>query len=238
MPMNNDDDNRGIQGQRVSDRNPEILLPKNVYHKDDEKEEINDPHFYDGYECSQDVYFAQRNEPTFTFNDGRVGVNTCCVRQLSFAEYVQILVNRQKKMLVIRPCDEYDIFPFRWCNEKNGKRYPRNVVGRLFHLKICDLMGWNPQDRYKVFGMFKKVNSEEIILFNLYSIYAFPRYKTKDGKIKTSKIGFMQEKWKDTFGIPFTDREKAMQISLFDGFTQISLFTNEEQEFGKNKPTE
>ena len=238
MPMNNDDSKRDMEDQRASDNNLQKLISENHHLIDDDEEEINDPNFYDGYECSQDIYFAQRNEPTFTFNDGKVGVNACCVRKLTCAEYVQILVNREKKMLAIRPCDEYDVFPFRWCNEKNGKRYPRIVVGRLFHLKICDLMGWNPQDRYRVFGMFKRANGEEIILFNLNSIHVFPRYKTKDGKIKTSKIGFMQEKWKDTFGIPFTDREKAMQISLFDGFTRISLFSNEEQNVEKGGSTE
>ncbi len=238
MSMNNDDNKRDKADQRTSDHTPEVMLPQNNHPTDDDEEEINDPNFYDGYECSQDVYFAQRNEPTFTFNDGRVGVNACCVRKLSNADYVQILVNREKKMLAIRPCDEYDIFPFRWCNEKNGKRYPRCVVGRLFHLKICDLMGWNPQDRYRVFGMFKRANGEEIILFNLNSIHVFPRYKAKDGKMKSSKIGFMQERWKDTFGIPFTDREKAMQISFIEGFSRISLFSNEEQIIEKSDFTE
>ena len=33
-------------------------------------------------------------------------------------------------------------------------------------------------------------NGEEIILFNLNSIHVFPRYKAKDGKMKSSKIGF------------------------------------------------
>ena len=82
MSMNNDDSKRDEADQRASDHNPEILQQQNNYHTDDDEEEINDPNFYDGYECSQDVYFAQRNEPTFTFNDGKVGVNACCVRRL------------------------------------------------------------------------------------------------------------------------------------------------------------
>ena len=233
MPMNNDENKRDMLDQMITDKKPETLTPQNRLIPDNDEEEINDPNFYDGFEFSRDIYFAQRNDPTFIFNDGKVGVNTCCVRKLSYADYVQILVNREKKMLAIRPCDEYDIFPFRWCNEKNGKRYPRSVVGRLFHLKICDLMGWNPQDRYKVFGSFKKANGEKIILFNLQSIQVFPRYETKEGKKKTSRIGFMQEKWRDTFGIPYSEREKAMQISIFDGFTMISLSSSDEQNIGK-----
>ena len=57
-----------------------------------------------------------------------------------------------------------------------------------------------------------KANGEEIILFNLNSIHVFPRYKAKDGKMKSSKIGFMQERWKDTFGIPFTDADLRIRL--------------------------
>ena len=201
----------------------------------DDMEVINDPSFYDGFDISHDPYFAQRNDPVFTFNDGQIGVNSCCVRKLSEVEYVQILVNREKKMLVVRPCDEYDVYPLRWCNEKNGKRYPRHVVSRILHLKICDLMKWNPVDRYKIFGAFKIANGEKIIVFNLQSIQMYPRLIGPDGKKKTSRIGLMQESWKDSFGIPFNDKEKAYQINMFEGCTMISLVNNEEQSANRNE---
>ena len=96
-------------------------------------------------------------------------------------------------------------------------------------------MGWNPQDRYRVIGSFLKANGERIILFNLQSIQVFPKLIAEDGKKKASKIGFMQENWKNTFGIPFTEREKAMQISLFDGFTMFSFTDGKEQKIEINE---
>lgn len=228
--MMKDDENREEMLARKRTVNP------TVRNSTDDMEVINDPSFYDGFDISHDPYFAQRNDPVFTFNDGQIGVNTCCVRKFSEVEYVQILVNREKKMLVVRPCDEYDVYPLRWCNEKNGKRYPRLVVSRILHLKICDLMKWNPVDRYKIFGTFKIANGEKIIVFNLQSIQMYPRLVGPDGKKKTSRIGFMQESWKDSFGIPFNDKEKAYQINMFEGFTMISLVNNEEQSVNKNEP--
>lgn len=232
MPVNDDD---MIKGQEEHYNPGTLSFPDSPNNNSEDMEEINDPSFYDGFDISRSAYFAQRNDPIFTFNDGKIGLNTCCVRKFPDVDYVQLLVNREKKLLAIRPCDEYDIFPFRWCNEKNGKRLPRCVVGRLFHLKICDLMGWNPQDRYRVIGSFLKANGERIILFNLQSIQVFPRLVAEDGKKKASKIGFMQENWKNTFGIPFTEREKAMQISLFDGFTMFSFTDGKEQKIETNE---
>lgn len=231
LKMNDDENNR----KKNNMNNPSDASSQGkADSQDDDMEEVNDPHFYDGFDLSRSVYFAQRNDPIFTFNDGKIGLNTCCVRKFADVDYVQILVHREKKLLAIRPCDEYDVFPFRWCNEKNGKRIPRCVVGRLFHLKICDLMSWNPQHLYRVIGSFLKANGERIILFNLQSIQVVPRLITDEGKKKSSRIAFMQENWKNTFGIPFTEREKAMQISLFDGFTMFSWADGKEQKVDGN----
>ena len=124
----------------------------------DDAEDLN----LDDYEITRGEFFAHQREPSFIFNDCKVGVNTACVRKLEDVEYVQILINRAKKKLAVRACKEDDLYSLQWGNTKNGKRFPRQITGRIFFMKVCELMNWNPDFRYKILGKLVKANNERI----------------------------------------------------------------------------
>ena len=93
---------------------------------------IEDDSFsYAGYQVVRGEFFAHIFEPSFTFNSNKVAVNTACVKKLPEVEYVQILVNPETKMLVVRPCSEeekdssrrYRVESFIWKNHKAGLSY-------------------------------------------------------------------------------------------------------------------
>lgn len=100
------------------------------------------------YEIVRPEFFAHIKEPALTVNVDKIGVNTACVRLMPDVEYVQILVNRKEKKLLLKPCDEIEITGYRWGKTKEGKRYPTQRTGELFVLTICELMDWNPDYRY------------------------------------------------------------------------------------------
>lgn len=59
---------------------------------------INDDSFsYAGYQVVRGEFFAHLYEPSFTFNNYKVSVNTACIKKLPDVEYVQILVNPEQK---------------------------------------------------------------------------------------------------------------------------------------------
>lgn len=61
-------------------------------------EVIDDDSFsYDGYQVVRGEFFAHIYEPSFTFNNYKVSVNTACIKKLPDVEYVQILVNPIEK---------------------------------------------------------------------------------------------------------------------------------------------
>ena len=61
------------------------------------------------FEVARSEFFAHMREPSFIFNEGKVGVNTACVRRLPDVDYVQILINRKKQKLAVRACREEDV---------------------------------------------------------------------------------------------------------------------------------
>ena len=196
------------------------------------------------FEVTRSEFFADIREPAFVFNDGKIGVNTACVRRLPDVEYVQILINRKKQKLALRACEEEDLFSIPWGKTKNGKRFPRAVTGRLFFMMVCDMMGWNPDYRYKILGRLRRANGEQLFAFDLKSFETYERtVSDENGKRKTSRIPVFPLEWKDQFGIPFEEQHQALQINLFDGFTLFSLKdkgkkNDTQSEDGSGEPSE
>ena len=189
--------------------------------RDDLIEEINLD--LSDFEVARSEFFADIREPAFVFNNGKVGVNTACVRRLPDVEYVQILINRKKKKLALRACMEEDLFSIPWGKTRDGKRTPRQITGRMFFMKVCDMMDWNPQHRYRILGKLVRANGELIFLFDLTAAKTFERTLTEDGKRKCSRTPVMPAEWKNQFGIPFAEHKKALQVNMFDGYTVFSL---------------
>ena len=181
------------------------------------------------FEVARPEFFAHMREPSFIFNDGKVGVNTACVRRLPEVEYVQLLINRQKKKLAVRVCQEEDLFSILWAKTKDGKRLPRQITGKMFFMKVCDLMDWNPDYRYKIVGKLVKANGELLFLFDLNSREIFERSIGDDGKRKASRTPVFPEEWKNQFGIPFSEHKKALQVNMLDGYTVFSLTNKKEK---------
>ena len=191
----------------------------------------------DDFEVVRIEFLAHIREPSFTFCDGKIGVNTACVRRLPDVDYVQLLVNAKEKKLAVRPAQEEDIFSFQWVTTtKSGKRHPRQVTGRIVFMKVFDMMGWNPDYRYKIVGKLVRANGELLYLFDLNDRQTFERSMDEDGKRKTSRKPVFPAEWKDHFGIPFSEHRKALQINLFDGYTVFSVKDKPEEKNDNSSP--
>lgn len=177
----------------------------------------------DDFEVVRIEFLAHTREPCFTFADGKIGVNTVCVRRFPEVEYVQVLINAQERKMAVRPALEEDIYSYPWASTKDGKRFPRQITGRIFFMKVFDLMGWNPDYRYKIVGKLIRANDELMFLFNLNDRQTFERDIGEDGKRKSSRKPVLPAEWKDHFGIPFSEHKKALQVNLFDGYTVFSV---------------
>ena len=169
------------------------------------------------YEIVRPEFFAHIKEPALTVNVDKIGVNTACVRLMPDVEYVQILVNRKEKKLLLKPCDEIEITGYRWGKTKEGKRYPTQRTGELFVLTICELMDWNPDYRYKVLGKMVQANGKSLIAFDLTSSECFPKVVNRDGK----KISSRQSSGK--FGPTYSESRRSLEVKTFDNYTVITV---------------
>ena len=175
------------------------------------------------YEIVRPEFFAHIKEPALTVNVDKIGVNTACVRLMPDVEYVQILVNRKEKKLLLKPCDEIEITGYRWGRTKDGKRYPSQRTGEPFVLTLCKIMDWNPDYRYKVLGKMVRANRQALIAFDLTSSECFPKVVNRDGQKVSSRQSIFAEQWSGRFGPTYSESRRSLEVKTFEDYTVITV---------------
>lgn len=184
-------------------------------------EVIQEPFHYEGYQVVRREFFAHLSEPSITFNRYKVYVNTACLRKAPDTEFVQIMVNTEKRKMLVRPCHEDEKDSFSWCT---ARRKPREITCRVFFAKMMDFMNWTPEYRYKLIGKKIVSSGEQLFVFDLSAVEMFPRHTktTNAGSFRSSQPIYPEE-WKNQFGLPVEEHKKVFQVSLFDKFAVFSV---------------
>lgn len=183
---------------------------------------------YDGYQVVRGEFFAHLFEPSVTLNKDKVSVNVACINKLPQVEYVQFLVNPTEKKLAVKPCTEEMKDSFCWvAKTKEGKRKPKTISCKIFFAKVMNLMGWNPDYRYKILGKLIRTQSDVLFVFDLTGAETY--IKEKAGQIESSRKAFFPEEWKNQFGVPVKDHQDMTLVSIFDDYTVFKIDKNEER---------
>lgn len=192
-----------------------------------------EPFSFSGFQVVRGEFFAHINEPSVTFNQYRLSVNTVCIKKLPAVRFIQILVHPEKKKLVIRPCSEDERDSFQWYTERGGKRKPRQLTCRIFFAKVMDMMNWNPDYRYKLLGNIIRCNDESLILFDLQSAEMYHRETRAEKSTSRMRSPIFPEEWKNQFGLPAESHRQMTQLRVLDGYTVFGVrekpHTKEEQ---------
>ena len=230
----NDFWNRGMPGfapmspESTADTPEEEVLT--VVPVSDEPIEDDNSFSLDKFQVVRREFFSHMSEPSITFSDYKIGLNTACIRRLPDIDYIQFLVNRQTQKLAIRPCLESDLHSFQWCTNSGGKRKPRQVTGKIFFMKLFDMMGWNPSYRYKILGKLIRANGEYLFVFDLTSTEVYQRIIKEGAKPKTSRTPVFPAEWQDQFGVPFEEHRKSLQINIFDNYAVYGIRDQEKKQ--------
>ena len=234
--MNNDFWNKSAHAYvSVSPGNAEDAPVKNeemlaVMPVQNELIEEDDSFSLDNFQVVRREFFSHTSEPSITFNNYKIGLNSACIKRLPQIDYIQFLINRQTKKLAIRPCLESDLHSFQWCTTSGGKRKPRQVTGRIFFMKLFDIMDWNPNYRYKILGKLIRANGEYLFVFDLMSTEVYQRITKEGVNPKMSRTPVFPVEWQDQFGIPYEEHRKSLQINIFDNYAVYGIKDKEAEQ--------
>ena len=186
--------------------------------------EIDDEFDFDGFQVVRREFFAHLTDPSLTFNNYKVSVNAACLNKFPDTDYVLFMVNKETKILAIKPCNEEDRDACLWCTQGTKKRKPRQATCKLFFATILNLMGWNPDYRYKLLGKMLRANNQYMLVFDL---TATEMYKKTDGA--RSRTPIYPESWQNQFGMPYEEHRKSYKIETFDGFSTFKIMESPRQ---------
>ena len=124
-------------------------------------------------------------------------------------------------LLLLVPCSEYVVQGYKWAREKDGKRYATTRTGVPFVLSICQMMGWDPNQRHRIPGKLINSNGVEMMSFDLMAAKHFSKPAGQKGASR-SQIIFTGD-WDGHFGPKFTEGRRTLQVDKFDELTVWSI---------------
>lgn len=209
---------------------------KPVLAEGDEIIDVGEDFDFDGFQVVRREFFAHIREPSCTFNNCKFYVNAACLSKFPTSDYTQVLINREKKILALRPCPEGARDAFQWCSVSKGKRKPKQITCRLFFAKVASMMGWEPHHRYKMLGKLIHSNDEYLIAFDLTASETYRKTIVEGEKPKTSRVPVFPADWKDQFGMPYSEHKQSMQINIVDGYAVYSIKDTTRQNATEEQP--
>lgn len=184
---------------------------------------------FEDFEMPRAEMFGDTKSPAFTVNGRVVGANSVCVRQLWDVDYVEFAISQNRQLLLLVPCSEFVVQGYKWAREKDGKRYATTRTGVPFVLSICQMMGWDPNQRHRIPG--KLINSEGVEMMS-FDLTAAKHFDKPSGQKGTRSQVIFTGDWDGHFGPKFTESRRTLQVSKFDKLTVWSIKEgNTEQAF-------
>ncbi len=212
-----------LMHQDIIEARSDISPNQSVDLPEDEVLDLGDDFDFDGFQVVRREFFAHVNEPSVTFNNCKFYVNTACVQKFPDVETVQVLVNKETKILAIMPCHENARDSFIWCTQSKGKRKPKQITCKLFFAKVFSMMGWNPDHRYKILGKLIHANGENLIAFDLTATEIYQRTSREGSKPKTSRVPVFPAEWQNQFGLPYSEHKQSLQVDILNGYAVYSI---------------
>lgn len=120
----------------------------------------------EGAEIVRRQYLSHIKDAVLTVRPDGITFNNACIAKMLDTYYIQIFIDRDKRRLIIRGCDENDMDGQKWCNERDGLRKSRKITGRPFCSKLYSMMEWSKGYYYKICGTpALRMENEDELLF-------------------------------------------------------------------------
>lgn len=181
----------------------------------------------DDYEVLRREFVSHVFDAACTFRSDSISFNSAAINKMEDSDYINILINKKSKVMIIRACHQDDPDSIKWCSRKRdtGKRVSKKITCRTFASMMYDMMGWSSENRYKIQATIIRTQEEILLVFNLCNVEIYvPRKVLDDGTVK-NKTPYYPSDWKESFGLPYGEHKQIVKIDLLDGFAKMEVVT-------------
>ena len=176
---------------------------------------------FDGYELPPRTQFSMVKKPAVSIKYGEMTFNMACIRLFEGIKYILPIVNTAKKRMALIMCPEEDSASVEWARQKNGVWVNKSISSLEFLEKMCRMMNWNRECRYKVLGRVANSDQGLVMLFDLEEAIMFtpqPQEFTDPmtGEVKKKQVKFFPDIYKGRIGRSYNDYVATHQMSMFE----------------------
>ncbi len=120
----------------------------------------------EGFQIVKGTYFAPQSEPKLAIWNTAIGFNPASFAALQQCDAVQLLVNDEKRRILVRPVSSSDLNSINW---KKGIDAPKAVVRiecALFAKPLFDRWHLDPELKYRANGRIVNGDKKVMLLFD------------------------------------------------------------------------
>ena len=177
---------------------------------------------YSGYVVVRREYFSKLNCPAITVQYGKIRFNLKAIEKLGKCRHILILINTDKKRIIVKPCDEDDKDSLQWSRvDKHDKLVVRTITARPFCAILFKDMNWHLECTFKILGTLLTCKGEKMFVFDLMNAerYLSISKPTEDNPKRRERVAFIPQLWEKSYGQSYEESQKPI-IETFEGMPE------------------
>ena len=178
----------------------------------------------DDYVVPPKMFFSMIKKPAVSIRANRLEFSMAAIRLFEGVQHVLPMLSDKKKRMVVAICAEEEISSIEWARLKKDKWVNRSISCPEYVQGIYDMMNWNKECRYKVYG--RLANSERglVLVFDLTSAVMFDPlpeeyFDKRTGKMKKRINKYYPDEIRMKLGRSYSDYEALQQRSSFESLS-------------------
>ncbi len=222
-------------GEGTSEMRPAEAKPQEMYTKPTQGSAVSyierevDRFDFDGFEVVRRELFSKALCPAVTMRYGYIMYNLRAIRKLEECLFIQILINPEKKLMIVKPCGEDEKDSIQWSKvNKHGKMESRMIRGKYFTAQLFSDMKWSVGSTTKSLGTLVKCGDEKIFVFDLMNAEAYRSVSapSPDNPNRRIREPLMPQHWQGHYGQTYEESQMEL-VKTFEGvpegFVKITL---------------
>ena len=189
-----------------------------------------------GYEIARVQFFQSTGDLSVTFSISDLQFSKACIRKLNSPVTIELLFDPINHLLAVRPIVKDDRHAIPWATIYSSGSHARKINGTAFLPVMYEILGWKPENKYRIRGIRRQRGEETILMFDLHETEVFiPLSKDETtGEIirqpfdlfdddttpitsrgKRSVVAY-PEAWANGFGSDAYQHEQAREVAAID----------------------
>lgn len=141
-----------------------------------------------GFEAVDASCIGKKTIASLSITKSHLQFNMQAVEDLQRCECVKMMINHQKRQILLLPAHSQSKDSFTWINPKTQK--PSQIESTIFSISTFKNWGWDQKYRYKAYGHLVRCDKQVMLLFD----FACPEVWDKNSQVKADESTTPSEK--------------------------------------------